>query len=112
MIDKETWVRERAYHLSDCAGHPPGHELDFWLQAEREYKDSHICILCLGQCPFQEEQPLNGGRHIAICTIDDIKKCRYRANCYKLPILTASVPNHEVTNGETNGRTEAAACGT
>lgn len=29
-------IRERAYQLYEQRGHQPGHELDDWLQAERE----------------------------------------------------------------------------
>jgi len=31
-------IRERAYQLFDARGGQPGHELDDWLQAEREIK--------------------------------------------------------------------------
>jgi len=31
-------IRERAYQLFEARGGQPGHELDDWLQAEREIK--------------------------------------------------------------------------
>ena len=31
-------IRERAYQLSEARGGQPAHELDDWLQAEREIK--------------------------------------------------------------------------
>jgi len=30
-------IRARAYHLFELRGRQPGHALDDWLQAEREY---------------------------------------------------------------------------
>lgn len=37
-IDKDsaTRIRERAYVLSERAGHPTGREMDYWLEAEAE----------------------------------------------------------------------------
>lgn len=32
------WIRRRAYQLFEMRGRQPGHELDDWLQAEREEK--------------------------------------------------------------------------
>jgi len=31
-------IRERAYQLFEARGHQPGHEVDDWVQAEREIK--------------------------------------------------------------------------
>jgi hypothetical protein len=31
-------IRRRAYQIFECRGSEPGHELDAWLQAEREIK--------------------------------------------------------------------------
>ena len=34
--DLQEQIRRRAYELWEEAGAPPGREMDFWLQAERE----------------------------------------------------------------------------
>jgi hypothetical protein len=31
-------IRKHAYQLFEARGHQPGHEMDDWLQAEREIK--------------------------------------------------------------------------
>ena len=31
-------IRGRAYQIYECRGHKPGHDLDDWVQAEREIK--------------------------------------------------------------------------
>jgi hypothetical protein len=37
-------IRRRAYQIFECRGSEPGHELDDWLQAEREIK-THLGLL-------------------------------------------------------------------
>jgi hypothetical protein len=36
-------IRKRAYQLFEERGHQPGHELDDWLQAEREAR-KHLSV--------------------------------------------------------------------
>lgn len=35
---QEEEIRKKAYDLAEKRGFAPGHELDDWLQAEREFK--------------------------------------------------------------------------
>ena len=35
-------IRKRAYELYELRGHQNGHELDDWLQAEREVRTHHL----------------------------------------------------------------------
>ncbi len=35
-LDEERRIRERAYEIYDARGRGPGHELDDWLEAERQ----------------------------------------------------------------------------
>jgi len=79
-MDTNEWIKRRAYQLWEIAGKPCGHDLDFWLQAEREYACHHICILSPGACEHQQVNPSNGGRHVSICTHD--KECGNRASDY------------------------------
>ena len=39
--DRMGRIAERAYELAKQRGFPPGHELDDWLQAEREVEAGH-----------------------------------------------------------------------
>lgn len=75
-MDKHTWISKRAEKLWQLAGEPTNKDLDFWLEAEKEY---NICVLSPGSCPFQRIQPTTGGRHIAICE-DNNKTCNYHLN--------------------------------
>lgn len=78
FIDRQKWLRQRAYELWEKAGHPHGRSLDFWLSAEADYDNSHLCALSPGCCPFQEVKAACGGRHISVCTIE-LADCRSRA---------------------------------
>jgi hypothetical protein len=79
-MEREQWIRDRAYQLWERHGRPGGEDVDFWLAAEREYNTGHLCILSHGHCPFQSEWPTTGGRHVEICTAD-IKYCKNRLDC-------------------------------
>jgi hypothetical protein len=66
-MDREEWIRHKAYALWNENGRPNGMDLSFWLAAEREYDDHSLCILSPDNCKHQEVVPTNGGRHASIC---------------------------------------------
>ena len=35
-------IRDRAYQIYECRGREPGHDIDDWVQAEREIKTTNI----------------------------------------------------------------------
>jgi len=72
-------TKERAYILWNEAGRPFGHDLDFWVRAEREMAVRHICVLSPGSCPHQKKMSLSGGRSQSICTSKNIE-CGNRAS--------------------------------
>jgi len=41
-------IRRRAYQIFECRGSEPGHELDDWLQAEREIKTIWVSRITSG----------------------------------------------------------------
>ena len=36
LVDRQTWIAQRAYQLYEAQGRRDGHALEHWLQAERE----------------------------------------------------------------------------
>ncbi len=38
--DRESWLEECAYYMSEARGFIPGHEQEDWSTAERKYKDT------------------------------------------------------------------------
>ena len=76
-MDKHSWIATRAYFLWEKANRPPGRDLEFHLQSERDFQSWQLCILNPGTCPHQEVVPLSGGRHICVC--HDTRECGHRA---------------------------------
>ncbi len=71
MVGKQEWVANRAYYLWKDAGEPPALDVFFWMMAEKEYDQEHLCIVSPGNCPFQEVVPTTGGRHVSVCQLDN-----------------------------------------
>jgi hypothetical protein len=76
-MDKHGWVSRRAYFLWESNGRPAGRDVEFWLQAEHDHQAWQICVLNPGNCPFQEQVPLSGGRHICMCG-HETRECGHR----------------------------------
>jgi hypothetical protein len=72
-MGKHERISLRAYNLWERVGRPAGHDLTFWLRAER---DCTTCALEPGTCPAQTVQGLTGGRHMAICN-EENPTCGY-----------------------------------
>ena len=82
------WIEMRAAKLWTDAGKPDGKDLEFWLAAGIEHDHGYkgqLCILCPGECPYQVEQPTNGGRHVALCTRPLDNRCSNRASNFNKP---------------------------
>ena len=77
---KMCWRENRAKFLWERAGCPKNRDLEFWLQAEKDFNND-ICILPPEHCPHQLTMATEGGKHVAICTNKD-NKCPYHARDY------------------------------
>ena len=82
-MDGHECISKLAEELWHEAGEPTGHDLDFWLRAEKEYHmclEGRLCILNPGSCPFQKTVATLGGRHVSLCEKEH--DCRNRAINY------------------------------
>lgn len=74
-MNRQEWIKNRAYDLWKQNGCPDGMALTFWLAAERDYDDHTFCVLSPGNCKHQEVTPTTGGKHVSICRNRD-GRCR------------------------------------